>query len=133
MLWPSPHLPSRSGMRVTMTTLLAHPLHPLAAERIPTYISLCVSLSLCLFLFLSPCNHPRREGERSWPSGGEDDHDHTQPLPNKRMACCQHGRGGVFGNPRQGIGKVWLWPMAALFQKEGWKVTMTSALLLLRS
>ena len=25
------------------------------------------------------------------------------------------------------------WPMASLFQKEGWKVTMTSPLLLLRS
>ena len=36
-------------------------------------------------------------------------------------------------NPRQGVGKVWLWAMAAIFQKEGWKVTMTFALVLLRS
>ena len=36
---------------------------------------------------------------------------------------------GVFSNPWQGMGKVWLWPMLSLFQKEGWKVTMTSALL----
>ena len=43
------------------------------------------------------------------------------------------GGGGVFSNPRQGVGKVWLWPMAAIFQKEVWKVTMTSTLLLLRS
>ena len=39
------------------------------------------------------------------------------------------GSGRVFGNPWQGIGKVWIWPMASLFQEEGWKVTMTSALL----
>ena len=43
------------------------------------------------------------------------------------------GSGGVFSNPWQGLGKVWLWPMASLFQKEGWKVTMTSPLVLLRS
>ena len=31
---------------------------------------------------------------------------------------CLHlilGSGGVFSNPRQGVGKVWLWPMAAIF------------------
>ena len=39
------------------------------------------------------------------------------------------GSGELFGNPRQGVGKVWLWPMACLSQKEGWKATMTSALL----
>ena len=39
------------------------------------------------------------------------------------------GSGGVFSNLWQGMGKVWLWPMLSLFQKEGWKVTMTSALL----
>ena len=43
------------------------------------------------------------------------------------------GSGGGSRSPWQGVGKVWLWPMAAIFQKEGWKVTMTSALLLLRS
>ena len=43
------------------------------------------------------------------------------------------GSGRVFNNPWQGVGKVWLWPMAFLFQKEGGKVTMTSPLLLLRS
>ena len=43
------------------------------------------------------------------------------------------GSGRVFSNHRQGMGKVWLWPMASLFQKEGWKVSMTSPPVLLRS
>ena len=43
------------------------------------------------------------------------------------------GSGGVFSNLWQGMGKVWLWPMLSLFQKEGWRVTMTSPLVLLRS
>ena len=43
------------------------------------------------------------------------------------------GSGGVFSSPWQGVAKMWLWPVASLFQKEGWKVTMTSPLLLLRS
>ena len=38
------------------------------------------------------------------------------------------GSGGVFGNPRQALGKVWLWPMAFFFQREGWKLTMVTLL-----
>ena len=43
------------------------------------------------------------------------------------------GSGGVFGNPRQGMGKVWLWPMASLFQEEGWNVRVMCPIVRLRN